>query len=168
MQPAPAEKGPRVSVEISSWVAAAWATLFALVHVYWALGGAWGLPRDVQLLDNGRLFAATLVAIPACAAAAVLARAVVSPLHASKYRTHLVVLVAAAATFFAVHSSGSMLQLISGNIHAECLTERERFVAFLYEPWWFAGALVFASLALTASTSMTAKRASDNDARPLG
>ena len=63
----------------AGYAACAWALAFAVVHLYWGLGGAAGLPPGRSVADNTALLVIDLVAIPLCLAAAALALALVRP-----------------------------------------------------------------------------------------
>ena len=53
----------------AAYAACAWALAFAVVHLYWALGGAVGLPPGMSVGMNRALFVIDIVAAP-CASPA--------------------------------------------------------------------------------------------------
>jgi hypothetical protein len=53
----------------AAYAACAWALAFAVVHLYWALGGAVGLPPGMSVGMNRALFVIDIVAVP-CASPA--------------------------------------------------------------------------------------------------
>lgn len=128
--------------------AAAWALIFGVVHIYWALGGRWGLPVGLVMAQEPLLLAVDLVAIPACAAAAMLALALARPQPAGSR-----VLVVAAwliAAFCFVHAlpplSAALATVLAGGDPAP--GERERLSIYCYEPWWLLGGIIFAGAAI--------------------
>jgi hypothetical protein len=52
----------------AAYAACAWALAFAVVHLYWALGGAVGLPPGMSVGMNRALFVIDIVAVPLCVA----------------------------------------------------------------------------------------------------
>lgn len=63
----------------AAYAACAWALAFAVVHLYWALGGAVGLPPGMSVGMNRALFVIDIVAVPLCVAGALLALSLVRP-----------------------------------------------------------------------------------------
>lgn len=51
-----------------AYAACAWALAFAVVRLYWALGGAVGLPTGMSVGMNRALFVFDIVAVPLCVA----------------------------------------------------------------------------------------------------
>lgn len=118
--------------------AAAWCALFGAVHVYWALGGAVGLPTDLRLIDHPKLFIADLVAIPLCFTFAYVCIA----LRRDRTRVSLLI---GAGLICLVHSVPTLIEygwrLISG-AGLQGLSERESLAVFVYEPFWFLGGVL--------------------------
>lgn len=143
-------RAPGVTAAVS-WAACAWAATFGLVHVYWAAGGALGLPAGMRLPEHPRLFAAALAAVPCCGVALVLSRRVLTDGHPRR-RARLVALTALAAAFFTAHSLPSMIGVAARVVSSAPapLSETERLALYLYEPWWFLGAVLYAALAALA------------------
>lgn len=143
---------PRPLSTIVSWAAAGWAAVFGGVHVYWALGGGYGLPTGMRLAEHPKLFAATLLAVPCCAAAAMLALRVVG--SGGRRRGWVPVgLTTAAAVFFAAHSAPTMIVLLRSTLTSNppTLSERDALALHVYEPWWFLGAVLYGVLAALAA-----------------
>lgn len=145
--------GERVSwwAASSAYGASAWGVWFALVHLYWLLGGRIGLPDGMSLFDNIPLLIIDVVAIPLCAMAAVLALALIRP-WGRRFRRRLLLTAAWATTaVLVVHAAPTVVDWISlagGQRTIDDLDSLERFVTFLYEPFFLAGGVLFGIAAL--------------------
>lgn len=131
---------------LGAYAAAAWAVLFALVHVYWLLGGRAGLPEGQDLYDNLPLLVINVLAIPLSFMAAALALALVRPWGARFSVKPLRLGVWGTAGLLLVHALPSVpdwVRLAAGSLAASELGTDERFVTLLYEPWFFTGGLLF-------------------------
>lgn len=64
---------------MAAYSACAWAITFAVVHLYWALGGVLGLPLGMSVRMNPVLFVIDVIAVPLCALGALLALSLVQP-----------------------------------------------------------------------------------------
>ncbi len=63
----------------AAYAACAWALVFAVVHLYWGLGGSVGLPSGLSVGMNPALFVIDIAAVPLCVVGAMLALALVRP-----------------------------------------------------------------------------------------
>ncbi|TDD61838.1 DUF3995 domain-containing protein [Actinomadura darangshiensis] len=129
-----------------AYAAAAWGVLFALVHVYWVLGGRAGLPAGLDLHDNVPLLVIDVIAIPVSFAAAVLALAVVQPWGGRLPRKWLKLGVWGTAGLLLVHALPSVpdwVALAAGSKTVSDFSTDERFVTLLYEPWFITGGILF-------------------------
>ncbi len=135
----------RPVVRAAPWAASAWAAFFGFVHVYWAFGGSAGLPQGLVLAEHRALFLADMAAIPLCFAAAALARFAVRRTLTVRVRRVAAILLSTASTFFALHSAPSLVKLVGliAEGRAGGLGERDRLALFVYEPFWFLGAVLF-------------------------
>ncbi|MEU5880926.1 DUF3995 domain-containing protein [Spirillospora sp. NPDC047279] len=131
----------------AAYAAAGWGVLFALVHVYWLAGGRAGLPSGQSIFDSTALLVIDVIAIPVSFAAAALALALTRPWGGRFRRRTLLTGAWAAAVLMVVHALPTMIDwvaLAAGERTAGELTAEERFVTFLYEPWFLAGGILFA------------------------
>lgn len=71
--------GTRRWPEWASYATCGWALVFAVVHLYWALGGTVGLPKGFTVAMNPALFAIDVLAVPLCFIGALLALSFVRP-----------------------------------------------------------------------------------------
>ncbi len=133
-----------------AFAACTWAGAFAAVHLYWGLGGSSGLPPGRSVSDNTALFVINLVAIPLCLIGALLALALVQPWGRRLPRRWLLVASWSTCALFIVHSLPAIAQgaLLVLGPHDDALSAEERFSLFLYEPYWFAGGVLFGLAAL--------------------
>ncbi|MFF4345155.1 DUF3995 domain-containing protein [Kitasatospora sp. NPDC001540] len=132
---------------LAARAAAAWSALFALVHLYWLLGGRVGLPDGLSVRDNTPLLVVDVAAVPLCAAAAALALALVRPWGARIPRRRLLLAARATALLLIVHAAPSVpdwTALALGRRSAADLDAMARFATLLYEPFFLAGGLLFA------------------------
>lgn len=133
-----------------AFAACTWAIAFAAVHLYWGLGGSAGLPPGRSVSDNAALFVINLVAIPLCLIGALLALALLQPWGRRLPRRWLLAAGWSTSALFIVHTLPAIAKgvLIVLGIHADALSAEERFSLFLYEPYWFAGGVLFGLAAL--------------------
>ncbi|BAJ30074.1 MULTISPECIES: DUF3995 domain-containing protein [Kitasatospora] len=131
----------------AAYAAAAWSALFALVHLYWLLGGRLGLPDGLSVRDSTPLLVIDVVAVPLCAAAAGLALALVRPWGARLPARPLRVAARGTALLLVAHAVPSVpdwIALALGRSSPAGLDAMARFATFLYEPFFLAGGLLFA------------------------
>ncbi|MEU5714503.1 DUF3995 domain-containing protein [Streptomyces sp. NPDC020403] len=134
-----------------SYGAAAWGLAFALVHLYWLLGGRTGLPAGLSLGDNLPLLIIDVVAIPLSLVATALALALIRPWGVLIPRRLLRTTAWGTTALMVVHALPSVVDwtaLAVGARTADELTDLERFATFLYEPWFLAGGVLFGLAAL--------------------
>ena len=131
--------------------AAVWGVLFALVHLYWALGGRAGLPADVSVKGSTPLLVISIVAVPLCLAAAVLALALVRPFGRIVGDSWLLAGAWAAAALMIVHAAPAVVVATQHLLDADAgaLTPEERYSWLLYEPYWLLGGGLFVLTALS-------------------
>jgi Protein of unknown function (DUF3995) len=137
---------PPVGPGPGPWAAAAWSVAFGLVHAYWAMGGQWALPDEMNVRDNLALLVIDLVAVPLCAGAAWLALAlggIVRP-----WPTRRLVLRAGWATagLLVVHAAPAIVEwgrLLAGARSTD-MSDLEWFSLAVYEPWFLTGGVLFA------------------------
>lgn len=153
---------------VGAYAAAAWAVLFALVHVYWLAGGRAGLPAGQSLFDNVPLLVVDVAAIPLSLAGAVLALALVRPWGARISRRWLSVGVWGTAGLLLVHALPTVpdwVGLAAGTEAAGDLGADERFITLLYEPWFFAGGVLFVLAGLAFRGSPVAQKSAASTLR---
>ncbi len=121
-----------------------WMVIFAGVHVYWALGGTFAMPAGFSVDENTALLVIDIMAVPLCLAGAALALALVHPAGRRRPRT-VTALTALTGVFAIVHAAGTIvadLGMLLGVVEVPD-TEAERISAFVFEPWWFLGGVLF-------------------------
>lgn len=136
---------------LGAYAAATWSVLFALVHVYWLLGGRAGLPDGMDLFGNTALLIIDVIAIPLSFGAAALALALVRPWGERFPRRLLRAGVWGTTGLLLVHALPSIpdwIALAAGTRTLGDFSADERFVTVLYEPWFLAGGLLFGAAAL--------------------
>lgn len=122
-----------------------WAEFFAIVHIYWLVGGRTGLPRDVRIEFGSPLFVAALAAVPLLAISG--AAAMLAQLHSTcRLRKLSALWVGFTALFGLAHAIPPLLDhfaqfSVGGDIG---LSERERYALYLYEPNWLLGGVLYA------------------------
>ncbi|MGH3728274.1 MAG: DUF3995 domain-containing protein [Micromonosporaceae bacterium] len=154
---------------VPGYLAAAWAALFAVVHLYWLAGGRLGLPEQLSLFDNLPLLIIDIIAIPMCAVAAVLALALVCPWGRRLPRRLVLAGAWTTAAVLVVHAVPSMVDWVALAVGARTpgdLTALERFATFLYEPFFLAGGLLY--LAATLCSPLGTDRVRAGRIRSLG
>ena len=150
-------EAPRQPSRLAVWTAyaaAGWAGLFAVLSVYWALGGTAGAetvsPAIVRLarahdpLTLAALWIAALIKV----ASAVIALALVQRWGRRIPPALLLLLAWGAGTLLAVH--GALYLLVgmlaaSGAIHVGTPPAVLRWYTVLWGPWWLLGGLLFLS-----------------------
>ena len=162
---------PRVP-NLPAHAACLWAVFFAVVHLYWLVGGRLGLPSGLSFSadDNLPLFIIDVVAIPLCLVAAALALTLARSRvrHASRrtvlvagWGTTLLLVVHALPTF------GDWVMLATGALSLDELGSLERFVVVLYEPFFLAGGVLFC-LATAAFQLRTARPPAESSSGSSG
>ncbi|MEV0134857.1 DUF3995 domain-containing protein [Dactylosporangium sp. NPDC050688] len=147
----------RVSV-----AAAAWAVVFAAVHVYWLAGGTAGLPGGMSLLDNRPLLIIDVLAVPALAVGGYLAWLL--PGGGPRWLRRRLRLVSGwtVAVVLLAHSLPTVpdwARLILTEARLTDLPALQRFSAGLYEPWFLVGGLLFLAATLISSTGTPSSNA---------
>ncbi|MFD8483396.1 DUF3995 domain-containing protein [Kitasatospora sp. NPDC059673] len=144
---ATAAAGPRPSLRrAAAHAAALWSAVFALVHLYWLLGGRASLPDGLSVLDNTPLLVIDILAIPLCAVAAALALALVRPWGGRLPARRLLWAARGTAVLLIVHAAPSVpdwLALAAGHRSVAELDAMARFATVLYEPFFLAGGVLF-------------------------
>lgn len=134
-----------------------WAVTFALVHVYWAAGGGWGLPKGFRVPDHVGLLVVDVVAVPLClAGGAASASLVPGSLMAGSLvpgwgrrlpaRLRLRAVLGMAAISL-LHSTPTVVLAVVALVQhrAGTLPERTWISYYLYEPYWFLGGTLSAA-----------------------
>ncbi|GLZ32184.1 hypothetical protein Lesp02_43720 [Lentzea sp. NBRC 105346] len=132
------------------YATAVWAFAFAVLHVYWAFGGGWGLPSGFSVPDHTALFVIDVIAVPLCLGGGVLGLALVRPWGLRFPRWMRLAAAWAMAALCLVHSVPTVVQagLVLARGEQETLSVQEKFSFFGYEPYWFVGGVVVAIAAL--------------------
>ena len=133
----------------AAYAATAWALAFAVVHLYWALGGTVGLPRGMSVGMNPALFVVDVLAVPLCLVGALLALSLVRPWGRLFLRRLLLAGAWAVCALLVVHSAPT---LVGGGLVATGLRDAEpsvlgRWSLFVYEPWFFIGGVLYGAAA---------------------
>lgn len=129
----------------AAYAAFAWMAFFAVVHIYWLVGGTIGLPPGKKLTDSTGLLIADIIAIPLCMVGAALALALTQPGRARPSPRALQRLAVATAVVAVVHAGPAMISWVLRPLGLQDgeLTDEERFSLFLYEPFWLLGGILF-------------------------
>lgn len=129
----------------AGYAACTWALVFAVVHLYWGLGGTVGLPPGLSVYDNTALFVIDLLAIPLCVLGALLALALVQPWGGRLPRWMLLSAAWGASALFVAHALPAVVDavVIALGQRTERLTPVDRYSLFLYEPYWLLGGILF-------------------------
>ena len=132
-----------------AYAACAWALAFAVVHLYWALGGTVGLPPGMSVGMNPALFVIDVIAVPLCVAGALLALSLVRPWGHLFPRRLLLVCAWAACALLILHSAPTLLEggLVVAGLRDGDLSLLERWSLFVYEPWFFIGGVLYGAAA---------------------
>ena len=136
--------------EWAAYAAFAWALVFAAVHLYWALGGTVGMPPGMSVGMNLALFVIDVVAIPLCVVGALLALSLVRPWGRLLPRRLLLACGWGACALLILHSVPTLVGdgLVIAGLRAGDLSVPERWSLFVYEPWFFAGGVLYGAAAL--------------------
>ncbi|SHG02924.1 DUF3995 domain-containing protein [Streptoalloteichus hindustanus] len=132
---------------VPALAASTWGFLFALVHLYWLLGGRAGLPPELSLFGEGQrvLLVIDVIAIPLCLGAGLLAAVLALPGRRRPIPRRLALAgawgVGAVCVVHAAPSAVDWARLPGG--HHVPLSTMERFGIFLYEPWFLVGGVLF-------------------------
>jgi hypothetical protein len=135
--------------EWAAYGACAWALAFAAVHLYWALGGTAGLPKGFTVAMNPALFVIDVLAIPLCVVGALLALALVRPWGRRVHRRLLLACNWAVCALLVLHSVPTLVVygLVAVGLREGALSALERWSLFVYEPWFFAGGVLYGAAA---------------------
>ena len=132
------------------FVAAGWASLFAALHFFWALGGSVGLATSAgrQLAEDrpgwfvaGGLWGVGSLLLVAAALALALAGAIVR----GRRRLVLVLGGAAVALLLLIRGIGVKVLLLSGALDGNTVLEpgQRHWTLMLWNPWFVAGGAAF-------------------------
>lgn len=139
---------PRSRTAWAGYAAFAWALLFAIVHLYWALGGTVGLPPGLSVDMNPALFVIDVVAVPLSVIGALLALSLVQPWGRRFPRRLLLACGWGVCALLIVHSVptlvGGTLAMGLRDFNPSVL---ERWSLFVYEPWFFTGGILYGAAA---------------------
>lgn len=134
---------------MAAYAASVWAFAFAVVHLYWALGGTTGLPRGMSVGMNPALFVIDVLAVPLCLVGALLSLSLVRPWGHLFPRRLLLAGAWAVCALLVVHSVPTLVWgglVVTGLRDAE-LSLLERWSLFVYEPWFFVGGILYGAAA---------------------
>ena len=129
----------------AAYAAGAWALAFAVVHLYWALGGAGGLPKGMSVDLNTALFVIDVLAVPLCVVGALLALSLVRP-WGQLFPSRLLLASAwAVCALLIVHSAPTLVEggLVVTGLRDAKLSMLEQWSLFVYEPWFFVGGVLY-------------------------
>jgi hypothetical protein len=136
-------------MRIAAGAMAGWMALFAAVHAYWLLGGRAGLPRHESLWSRPALVVIDIIAIPLCLAGVALARSLGRPGAGRLSPRNRLRLVAPTAAVLVIHVLPTVPTWVRLALpDPPALSADERFVAFLYEPFFLTGGVLCAAAAL--------------------
>jgi hypothetical protein len=129
----------------AAYAATAWALAFAVVHLYWALGGTVGLPRDMSVGMNPVLLVIDVLAIPLCVVGALLALSLVRPWGRLFPRRLLLAGAWAVCALLIVHSAPTLVGdgLAAAGLRNGALSSLDRWSLLVYEPWFFVGGALY-------------------------
>lgn len=146
----PAAPAIRAGVHWFGYATAVWAFAFALIHVYWAFGGGFGLPDGFSVPDNTALLIIDIIAVPLCVGGGLLALALVRPWGARFPRKLLLAAAWAMSALCLVHSVPTVISagIVLARGTRDTLSRPEQFSYFGYEPYWFLGGLLAGLAAL--------------------
>ena len=133
----------------AAYAAGAWALVFAVVHLYWALGGTVGLPNGMSVDMNPALFVIDVLAVPLSVVGALLALSLVRPWGRLLPRRLLLAGAWAVCALLIVHSAPTLVEsglVVTGLRDAEP-SALERWSLFVYEPWFFVGGVLYGAAA---------------------
>lgn len=135
--------------EWAAYAASAWALVFAAVHLYWALGGTVGLPPGLTVGMTPTLFAIDVIAIPLSVVGALLALALVRPWGRISPRRLLLAGAWGICALLIAHSAPTLIGggLAAAGLRSASLSVLEQWSLFVYEPWFFAGGVLYGAAA---------------------
>ncbi|MFD1147730.1 DUF3995 domain-containing protein [Saccharothrix hoggarensis] len=140
---------------------AVWAFAFAVLHVYWAFGGGFGLPEGFSVPDHTLLLIIDIVAVPLCVAGGVLGLALIRPWGLRLRRWMRLAAAWGMCALCLVHSVPTVVQaaVVLARGEQDTLSTPEKFSLFGYEPYWFVGGVLvgLAALVHQRNTRSTAK-----------
>ena len=133
----------------AAYAACAWALAFAAIHLYWALGGAVGLPKGMSVGMNPALFVVDVLAVPLSVVGALLALSLVRPWGRLFPRRLLLAGAWAVCALLIVHSAPTLVEggLVVTGLRDAKLSVLERWSLFVYEPWFFIGGVLYGAAA---------------------
>lgn len=136
---------PVPSGHIAAYAACAWALTFAVVHLYWALGGVLGLPPGMSVDMNMALFVVDIIAIPLCALGALLALCFVQPWGRVLPRRFLLACGWGVCALLVIHSAPTLIGggLTAAGLRDADLSPLEWWSLYVYEPWFFLGGVLY-------------------------
>ena len=120
-------------------LAALWAVAFCLTHLYWAFGGTRLLPTGLRLSGHSTIYLIDLFAIPACLIAAGSAWRI----SRGPYRRWIFLLGSAGAVIMLWHAGLNYLFLGVRSALGQPMTTNDRYYAFLFEPFWLVGGVLW-------------------------
>ncbi|MFC5185913.1 DUF3995 domain-containing protein [Actinomadura harenae] len=126
--------------------AALWGVLFSAVHVYWLADGRLGLPHGRSIYGTPALLVIDVIAVPASLVAAGMALALLRSWGERLPQRMLNTALWGTTALLIVHALPSVpdwIALSTGARDAATLSAEDRFVTFLYEPWFMAGGVLF-------------------------
>ncbi|WP_084337219.1 DUF3995 domain-containing protein [Actinomadura oligospora] len=142
-----ATTGPRSPLgRVAVHASALWGVLFSAVHVYWLADGRLGLPNGRSIYGTPALLVIDVIAIPASLVAAGMALALIRPWGERLPQRTLNAALWGTTGLLVLHALPSVpdwVALSTGARDAAALSAEERFVTFLYEPWFMAGGVLF-------------------------
>lgn len=135
--------------EWAAYAACAWALAFAVVHLYWALGGTVGLPSGLTVSMNPALFAIDVLAVPLCVVGALLALSLIRPWGRLFPRRLLLACAWTVCALLIFHSVPTLIGdgLVIAGLRTGDLSVLERWSLFAYEPWFFTGGVLYGAAA---------------------
>ncbi|PJN22337.1 DUF3995 domain-containing protein [Kitasatospora sp. CB02891] len=126
---------------VAALAAAFWSAGFALVHLYWLLGGRAGLPGGLSVLDNTPLLVTDVVTTPLAALA------LVRPWGRRLPARGLLRAARGTAVVLIVHAAPSVpdwaAPAAEGHRPVAEPAATARFATLLYEPFFLAGGVLF-------------------------
>lgn len=126
---------PRLTTRVG-YMACAWAVLFILPHIYWAIGGTAGLAGHPM---KGALLYINLVAIPLLLIAAVVALAAVQSWGQAISRWLLIVLLWGIGIVLTVRGTIGLVQ----RIFSISAIWHQPILALFADPWFILGGMLF-------------------------
>lgn len=118
------------------YAACAWAVLFIIPHIYWAIGGTAGLAGHPM---KGALLYINLIAIPLLLIAAVVALAAVQPWGQAISHWLLIVLLWGIGIVLTVRGSIGLVQ----RVFSISTIWHQPIIALFADPWFLLGGMLF-------------------------